>query len=125
MRPIPSDNEECDIEDNPLLSAINADLERTNNQTDNKLLLVLAAIVLILFVAERFLGKNYWLEGCAVAAVVGAIAVTIYSVVRRKADIAAKYGLICPVCGHKPSAHMILSTATTSRCRKCGAPLTG
>lgn len=125
MCPTPTDDEEGDIADDPLLSAINADLERANNQTDNKLLVALAAIVLALFLVERFLGKNAWLEGFAAAAVIGAIVVTIYSAVRSKGDIAAKYGLICPVCKHKPSPQMVLAAAMTRRCRKCGAPLNG
>jgi hypothetical protein len=124
MCPAPSD-EEGDIADDPVLSAINADLERANSQTDNRLLFSLAAIIAILFFAERFLGKNSWLEGFAAAAVIGAIAFTIYSAVRRKADVAAKYGLICPVCKHKPSPQMVLSAARTRRCRKCGASLNG
>ena len=121
----PSDDEERDIADDPLLSAINADLERADKQTDNRLLFVLAAIIAALFLVERFLGKNLWLEGIAVAAVIGAIAFTISSAVRRKTDVAAKYGLICPVCKHKPSPQMVLSAARTRRCRKCGAQLNG
>ncbi len=123
MCPTPTEDEEEDIADDPLLSAINADLERANNQTDNWLLVALAAIVLVLFLVERFLGKNVWLEGFAAATVIAAIVLTIYSAVRRKGDIAAKYGLICPVCKHKPSPQMVLATAMTRCCRKCGALL--
>lgn len=125
MCPAQSDDEEQDIADDPLLSAINADLERANSQTDNRLLIFLAAIIAILFFTERFAGQNSWLEGFAAVAVIGAIAFTIYSAIRRKVDVAAKYGLICPVCKHKPSPQMVLSAATTRRCRKCGAPLNG
>ena len=125
MLPPPSDDEDGDIADNPLLSAINADLERANSQTDNRLLLALAVIISVLFLSEYFLGKNFWLESFAAAAVIGVIAFTLYSAVRRKAAVAAKYGLICPVCKYRPSAQMILSAAMTRRCRKCGAPLHG
>jgi hypothetical protein len=125
MCPAPSDDEERDIADDPLLSAINADLGRADNQTDNRLLFALAAIIATLFMAERLLGKNSWLEGFAVVPVIGAIGFTIYSAVRRKTDVAAKYGLICPACSHKPSPQMVLSAARTRRCRKCGAQLNG
>lgn len=125
MCPTPHDDEDGDIADNPLLSAINSDLERVNNQTDNRLLLALAAIISALFLSEYFLGKNLWLAGLAAAAVIGTIAFTLYSAVRRKAEVAAKYGLICPVCKYRPSAQMLLSAATTQRCRKCGASLNG
>ena len=126
MRTTQSDEEEeGDIADNPLLSAIAADLERAEKQTDNNLLVALAAIVSALFLIERLLGKNSWLEGLTVVAVIGAIGYTIFSVVLRKRDVATKYGLICPVCEHKPSAHMIIAAATTHRCRKCGAELNG
>jgi len=125
MRPTSPDDEDEDedIADDPVLSAINADLERANSQTDNRLLLFLAAIALVFFLGERLIGKNSWLEGLAASAIVAAIAYTIFSAVRRKGDVAAKYGLICPVCKHKPSAQMVLAAAMTRRCRKCGAPL--
>ncbi len=123
MKPMPSDDGESDINDDQFLSAINADLEQAKKQTDNKLLIALAAIVSILFLTERLSDKNSWLEGLAVVACIGAIGYTIYSVVRRSSAITAKYGLICPVCKHMPRAHMILSAATTHGCEKCGARL--
>jgi hypothetical protein len=125
MYPTPSDDEDGDIADDPLLSAVSADLERATKQNDQMLLLALGAIVTLLFLAEHFLGKNPVLEGFAAAAVVGAIVFTMYAVLRRKAGVATKYGLICPVCTHKPSATMVLSAARTRKCRKCGASLNG
>lgn len=123
--PTPSDDEEGDLADDPLLSAINDDLEQANKQTDNRLLVALGAVVVTLFLAEHYFGKNLWLEWCAAAATIAAIALTVYSAIHRKTDVAAKYGLICPACKHKPSPHMILSAARVRRCSKCGATLNG
>jgi formate dehydrogenase maturation protein FdhE len=125
MRAPPSDNEESNIADDPVLSAISTDLERVDSQTDNRLLFVLGAIVLAGFLTEHFFGKSPWLEVLGAVAIVSAIAATITSAVRRKADLAVKYRLICPVCKHRPSTSMVLAAAMTLRCQKCGAELNG
>jgi formate dehydrogenase maturation protein FdhE len=121
----PDDDEEGDISDDPFLSAANADLESVNKRNDNKLLVILLLLVPLVFLYEHSGITSIWLNAALIGLVVGSIAFTIFRVVRQKQKVAAKYGLVCPVCGYKPKAHMVLSTAMTLRCSKCGANLPG
>ena len=119
------DDEEGDISDDPFLTAVNTDLESVNKRNDNRLLVILLLLVPLAILYERSGITSIWLNAVGVGLVVGSIAYTIFRVVRQKQNVAAKYGLVCPVCGYKPKAHMVLSTAMTLRCLKCGAKLHG
>ncbi|OYY95353.1 MAG: hypothetical protein B7Y41_02300 [Hydrogenophilales bacterium 28-61-23] len=121
----PDDDEEGDISDDPFLSAVNTDLESVNKRNDNKLLGILLSLVPLAFLYEHSGISSIWLNAVFIGLVVGSIVYTIFRVVRQKQKVAAKYGLVCHVCGYKPKAHMVLSAAMTQRCAKCGANLNG
>ena len=121
----PDDDEDGDISDDPFLSAVNADLESVNKRNDNKLLVILLLLVPLVFLYEHSGITSIWLNAALIGLVIGSIAYTVFRVVRQKQKVAAKYGLVCPVCGYKPKAHMVLSTAMTLRCSKCGSNLQG
>jgi len=121
----PDDDEEGDISDDPFLSAVNTDLESVNKRNDNKLLVILLLLVPLAFLYEHSGISSIWLNAVFIGLVVGSIVYTIFRVVRQKQKVAAKYGLVCHVCGYKPKAHMVLSAAMTQRCAKCGANLNG
>ena len=119
------DDEEGHISDDPFLSAVNADLESVNKHNDNKLLVILLLLIPLAFIYERSGVKNAWLDAGGIGLIVGSIVHTIYTVAAQKKKIAAKYGLVCHVCGYKPKANMVLSAAMTQHCTKCGAKLNG
>jgi hypothetical protein len=121
----PDDDEEGDISDDPFLSAVNIDLESVNKRNDNKLLVILLLLLPLSFLYEHSGITSIWLNVVFIGLVVGSIVYTIFMVVRQKQMVAAKYGLVCHVCGYKPKAHMVLSAAMTQRCAKCGASLNG
>ena len=123
MRTDYSDDEEQDIADDPLQSAINADIERVSRETDNRLLFAILAIAASLYFVNRYWREAPLLGVLSAIGVVVAIAFTIRSSLRAKAAIADKYGLTCTKCKHRPSAQMIPSAAVTLQCGKCGAKL--
>lgn len=117
------DDRETDIADDPLLRAINGDLHAINKRSDMKLLIALAMNLAVVVLFARLHIKSMWLDLLEAAVVVAILGATIYSVVRQKQRVAARYGLVCPVCGYRPGVSMIMSAATAQRCRKCGSPL--
>jgi hypothetical protein len=121
----PDDDEEGDISDDSFLSAVHADLESVNEWNDNRLLVILLLLVPLAILYKRSGITSFWLNAVFVGLVFGSIVYTIFRVVRQKQKVAARYGLVCHVCGYKPRAHMILSAATTRRCAQCGANLNG
>jgi hypothetical protein len=117
------DDREADIADDPLLNAISSELHAINKRSDMKLLIALALNVAVVMLVARLQIKSMWLDLVEAAVVVTILGGTIYSVVRQKQRVAARYGLVCSVCGYRPGVSMILSAATTQHCRKCGSPL--
>ncbi|MBP6096009.1 MAG: hypothetical protein KBF58_08710 [Methyloversatilis sp.] len=121
----PDDDEEGDISDDPVLSAIDTDLESVSRRNDNQLLAILVLLVPMAVLYERSDLKSIWLDAAFLGLLFGAVGFTIFRVVRQKQKVAAKYGLACRVCGGKPRAHMVLSAAMTRHCARCGARLNG
>jgi hypothetical protein len=122
----PGADEEGDISDDPLLSALDAELSRASKKTDNTLLVVLLGIGLPSMLAFQVLGSGITRTmGVIAAAVVmiSAIPFTMLRTVRLRRQIATRYGLKCPSCGHNPGGMYALSTATVRQCRKCRAKL--
>jgi|SRR5262245_12403381 len=117
------DDREADIADDPLLNAISGELHAINERSDMKLLIALALNVAVVMLFARLQIKSMWLDLVEAAVVVTILGGTIYSVVRQKQRVAARHGLVCSMCGYRPGVSMILSAATTQRCRKCGSPL--
>jgi hypothetical protein len=119
----PDDDEEGDISDDPRLSAIDTELESVSKRNDNQLLATLLLLVPMAMLYERSDLKSIWLDAAFLGLLFGAVAYTIFRVVRQKQEVAARHGLVCRVCGGKPGAHMVLSAAMTQHCAKCGAEL--
>ena len=122
----PGADEEGDISDDPLLSALDAELNRASKKTDNTLLMVLLGAGLPSMLAFQVLGSGLTRAmGVIAAAVVmiSAIPLTMLRTVRLSRQIATRYGLECPSCGHNPGGMYALSTATVRQCRKCRAKL--
>jgi hypothetical protein len=117
------DDKETDIADDPLVNAISGELHAINKRSDMKLLIALALNLAVVVLFARLHIKSMWLDLLEAAIVVTILGGTIYSVVRQKQSAAARHGLVCSVCGYRPGVVMILSAATTQRCRKCGSPL--
>jgi hypothetical protein len=117
------DDRETDVADDPLLSAISAELHAINKRSDMKLLIALALNLATVVLFSRLHIKSMWFDLLEAAVVVTSIGGTIYSVVRQKQRVAGRHGLVCSACGYRPGASMILSAATTRRCRKCGTTL--
>src|SRR5713226_10684267 len=125
----PQDGENGDISEDLqdiLVKAVRADLESVNKRTDNKLLVALGVLVSLVFLYGRSDFKSVWLDYLLIISIPGAIAYTIYSVIRQKKMVAVKYGLACPACGYTPKVNkvnMVLLAAETQLCRKCGGRL--
>jgi hypothetical protein len=64
-------DEERDIADEPLASAVDRDRERVLKRTDHRLLLWLAVIVVATLLYERSSLKSAWIDLAIAAAVVG------------------------------------------------------
>lgn len=118
------DEEDGEISNDPLLSAVAADLERVTKRTDNGLLLALFGFwVPVAFIYERSAIKSLWMSALLVIGIFATIAFTIFRVVQKKTDVAAKYGLVCRSCGYKPPASQVLAVAQSLRCSKCRGQL--
>jgi len=117
------DDRETDIADDPLLKAIRGELHAINKRSDAKLLIAIALNLAVVMLFAQLHIKSMWFDLSEAAMVVTIIGGTIYSVVRQKQYVAVRHGLVCSVCGYRPGVTMILSAATTQRCRKCGSPL--
>lgn len=118
-----TDEEEGDISDSPLLSAINADLVAANRRGDRLLLAVLVLLAALSYLYKRSGGASVWLNTMLIGLVIGSIVYTVWQALRQSRQVASKYGLVCETCGYVPKAHMILSAASTLRCAKCKASL--
>lgn len=117
------DDKEQDISDDPILNAINTELNSVGKRNDNKLILALLILVVLTQLYKLSAIKSSWLDiifGLAIVAVIGRC---FLGSIRENKQVAAKYGLICSACGYKPKAHMLLSAARTQRCSKCKNPL--
>ena len=122
QEPNPEDRE-TDIVDDPLLRAISGELHAINKRSDTKLLIAIGLNLAVVAMFAQFHIESIWLDLLEAALVATILGGTIYSVVRKKQSVAARHGLVCQVCGYRPGVSMILSTATTRRCRKCGSSL--
>jgi hypothetical protein len=117
------DDRETDIADDPRLDAISGELHAIIKRSDMKLLIALALNLAVVVLFARLQIKSMWLDLSEVAVTIGILGGTIYSIVRQKQSVAARHGLVCSVCGYRPGVSMILSAATTRRCRKCRSSL--
>jgi hypothetical protein len=119
----PLDDRETDIADDPVLRVIQGELHAINKRSDVKLLFALAINLIVVALFGQLNVKNVWLDVLEAVVVIAIIGGTIYSVMRQKQRVAVRHGLICSVCGYRPTVFMILSAATTQRCHKCKSPL--
>jgi hypothetical protein len=122
----PSDDEERDTADDPLLSALDADLGRASKKTDRTLLVMLLGIGLPLLLAFQILGTGTVRTIGVVAAaaiMIGAIPFTMIRTIRLRRHVAFRYGLECSSCGYNPGGMYALATATVPYCRKCRTKL--
>jgi hypothetical protein len=122
----PGDNDERDIADDPLLSAISADLQRVTKSTDRTLLVLLLVIVVAFISTVKAMGAAWVgrlgaLLGAAL--IVGVILFTVLRTIRLKRQIGVKYGLVCSSCGYNPGAGNALEAAQLRRCTRCSAAL--
>ncbi|MFH1813998.1 MAG: hypothetical protein ABIF28_07485 [Pseudomonadota bacterium] len=121
----PDAEQDEDISDDPRLSAIDRDLASVSKRNDNQLLVILLVLVPLAFLYERSGFKGVWLDAAFLGLLFGVIGYMIFRVARQKQRVAARFGLVCRVCGEKPKAHMVLSAAMTQHCARCGAKLSG
>ena len=120
------DDENADLSDDPVLSKLDRDLGAVLRFTDNRLLVVLGAALAAVYLPDWLRMPTaaaqalYWAAG---ALIVGSIVFTIRSAIVGKRRVAARYGLVCPTCGHAPGTNDILSTAELGQCASCGGAL--
>lgn len=120
------EDESADLSDDPVLSKLDRDLGAVLRFTDNRLLVVLGAALAAVYLPDwlhlpaAVAQALYWGVGVLI---IGAIVFTIRSAIVGKRKVAARYGLVCPACGHRPGTNDILSTAELGQCASCGGPL--
>lgn len=117
------EDEESDISQEPLLCALDAEIDSVNRKRDNKLLAALLLVAAGFYFGEHFTKNHERLGVVFTVFCIGFIAYTIFRTAREKQNVAVKYGLACARCGHRPDAHMVISAATSRHCAKCGARL--
>lgn len=115
--------DKADDFDDRFVEAVRADAESINRRSDNKLLAILAVLLPPAYLYEGSQFKNPWLTSLFVLAIFGVITYTIYSVIKKKKHVAAKYGLACSSCGYTPTGDKVMHAAYTLQCRKCGHEL--
>jgi hypothetical protein len=119
-------DEGADLSDDPVLSALERDLASVSRRTDNRLFVflgaALAASYLPKYVRVPAPAANV-LSIAAIACIIGGIIFTIRSVMSGKQKVAAKYGLVCRACGHRPTTNRIMLTAELGRCASCNNEL--
>ena len=119
-------DDERDIADDPLLSALNSDLEVASTKGDNRLFIFIG-LALIFALFPKFVRIPTWavytLAFLSALSIFGGIAYTIGSVVKRKLAVADRYGLRCQACGRRPKVFRIMQAAELRRCPRCGSDL--
>jgi hypothetical protein len=118
--------EDTDLSNDPVLSALDRDLSAVARRTDNRLFLflgaALAASYLPKYVHAPAPAANL-LSAAAIVCIIGGIVFTIRSVMSGKQKVAAKYGLVCRACGHRPRTSQIMLTAQLGQCASCNNEL--
>jgi hypothetical protein len=118
-----TEDEEADFCDEPVLSALNKELDSVLRTTDNRLIIFLAVLFAAAYSLEQLHFSSdvlFWGMAFCIGCGVGC---TILSVRNGKQKIAEKYGLVCQVCGHRPKPNEIMLTAQVQQCRACGNSL--
>jgi hypothetical protein len=120
------DDEEGDISDDPLLSALDNDLSAVSKKTDNRLILYIGVALILVFLPKYVRVPGWAVYTLAVISaflIFGGIAFTIWSTVQRKKSVAVRYGLQCKKCGQKPKVFRIMQAAELRKCPSCSNPL--
>jgi hypothetical protein len=117
------EDEEGDIRDDALASAVHRDVGRVLGRTDHRLILLLVVAGVVIVLVEKAGIKSTWTDIASIIAIVGILSFTVYSAIRGQRKVASKYGLTCPGCGHTPMPHKIMSAVIVRSCAKCGREL--
>lgn len=115
-------DEERDIADDPLLSALNADIEAASKKGDNRLFIFIGAALLFAVFPKFFRVPTYAVYVfvfLSAFSIFGGIAYTVWSVVQRKLAVADRYGLRCHACGRRPKVSRIMQAAELRQCPRC------
>ena len=121
--PIVRKDEEPDFSDDPVLASLNKELESVLRFTDNRLIIILGILVAVTYLLDHLQAPPAVLFLGAVFCVGGGIGYTIFSVTKGKQRLAARYGLVCRTCGHRPKTSQIMLVAQVRRCAICGNKL--
>ena len=119
-------DEERDIADDPLLSALNGDLEAASKKGDTRLFVFIgAAVIFALFpkLVHVPTWTVYLFVFLSVFSIFGGIVYTIWSVAQRKLVVADRYGLRCRACRRRPKVFRIMQGAELRKCPRCGSAL--
>ena len=119
----PSCDDCTDISEHPELHAIQLQLHAIDKRNDVRLLVALALNLALVFLLAQLHVEGLWVNTIEIMFVVALLGGTVYSAIRQKQKLAARYGLVCARCGYLPWPSTILSAATAQRCRKCGSRL--
>jgi hypothetical protein len=116
------DEEESDIADDPLLSALNDDLKAALRTTDDRLFYFIAAALIFAFL-PKYVGVPSWgiysLALLSGVSVIGGIGYAIWSSIQKQRAVASRYGLECSACGRKPKVMQIMQAAELRKCPWC------
>jgi hypothetical protein len=119
-------DEERDVADDPLLSALNEDLEAASRKTDARLFIFIGA-TLIFALLPKYIRVPPWVAYTfaflSFSSIIGGIAYTIWSVVKKKLTVANRYGLRCGACGRRPKVLRIMQAAELRTCPWCASAL--
>jgi hypothetical protein len=117
---------EADISNDPLLSALNRDLERATRKIDRRLLLIIG-LPLLVAIALKVIRLPHWavyvLAALAAIGIVGSISFTTWLIGKRTKAVARRYGLNCKACGQQPDITQLLDAANFRQCPHCNASL--
>lgn len=121
-----ADDDEGNIRDDPLLAALDRELNGALGFTDNRLLVFIGIALAAVYLMNRPhlpAVLTVALEVLAATMLFGGTAFTIFSAVWRQQRVAARYGLVCAQCGRGPRTTHILAAAELRQCDRCGHPL--
>ena len=114
------EDEDSDLSDDPVLLALNKELESVLSFTDNRLIIFLGVLVAVTYLLEYLQAPSVVFFLGVVFCIIGGLGYTIFSVLKGKQRVAARYGLVCRACGHRPKTSQIMLAAQTQQCAACG-----
>jgi DNA-directed RNA polymerase subunit RPC12/RpoP len=118
------ENSAIDVAADPVLSAIDAELQAVSRRAKllRNLFLALFCVAAIWYFQIPSSGSE-WVRTLMFSTLLGAFLVQLFYWSGASRRVAEKHGLVCPSCGQPPPAPEVMSAAAKLRCPRCGAKL--